>query len=109
MEAIRIYCLLKRKVNLSGLENYFCVLFKKYLSENKWHTQRTAVANHVRNFVLPVYFDFFSLTFCYATVIPLLIIFLARTFIWPLNIIAVLGAGAKYHTLINIYKKKNCN
>lgn len=56
-----------------------------------------------------LYFDFYSLTFCYATVIPLLIIFLTCTFVWPLNIIAVLGAGTKYHTLIDICEEKNCN
>lgn len=55
-----------------------------------------------------LYFDFYTLTFCYATVIPLLIIFLTCTFVWPLNIIAVLGAGTEYHTLIDIYEEKNC-
>lgn len=59
--------------------------------------------------VKSLYFDFYSLTFCYATVIPLLIIFLTCTFVWPLNIIAVLGAGTKYHTLIDICEEKNCN
>lgn len=31
--------------------------------------------------VLSIYFDFYSLTFCYATVIPLLIMLLACTFV----------------------------
>lgn len=50
--------------------------------------------------VLSIYFC--NLTFCFTTVIPFLIIFLTCTSVWPFNIIAVLGAGTKYHTLIDV-------
>lgn len=53
-----------------------------------------------------VNFDFYSLTFCYAAVIPLLVIFLTITSVRALQIMAVLGAGTKYHALIDIYEEK---
>lgn len=45
--------------------------------------QHISVTNHVHNnyLELSLHFDFYSLTFCYATVIPLLIIFLTCTFV----------------------------
>lgn len=91
-----------------------CVLFKKYLSKYWLYMQHISATNDVHNkwLTIPhlfIYYNFSSLTFCYTTVIPLLIIFLTCTFVWPFNVIAMLGAGTEYHTLIDICERNKCS